>query len=99
MKKFEEDLLLLEDQNSKLSKVGPLGSSAPWVTGRSLWGPWVHQSKIWELGSCWGPGSVSQEGEGDGEGCCPVGVARSVVHQSSPHPSRRWWLTAIGEPL
>lgn len=23
MKKFEEDLLLLEDQNSKLSKVGP----------------------------------------------------------------------------
>lgn len=31
MKKFEEDLLLLEDQNAKLSKVG-LGT---------------HQSKIW----------------------------------------------------
>lgn len=29
MKKFEEDLLLLEDQNAKLSKVGPLGSSFP----------------------------------------------------------------------
>lgn len=44
MKKFEEDLLLLEDQNSKLSKVGPLGSTASWVSGRSLWGPWAHQS-------------------------------------------------------
>lgn len=38
MKKFEEDLLLLEDQNSKLSKVGPLGSTTSWVSGRSLWG-------------------------------------------------------------
>lgn len=46
MKKFEEDLLLLEDQNSKLSKVGPLGSTESWVRGRSLWGPWTHQSKI-----------------------------------------------------
>jgi hypothetical protein len=46
MKKFEEDLLLLEDQNSKLSKVGPLGSTASWVSGGSLWGPWAHQSKI-----------------------------------------------------
>lgn len=46
MKKFEEDLLLLEDQNSKLSKVGPLDSTTSWISGRSLWGPWAQQSKI-----------------------------------------------------
>lgn len=43
MKKFEEDLLLLEDQNAKLSKVG-LGT---------------HQNKIWSLVSCWDAGPAT----------------------------------------
>lgn len=40
MKKFEEDLLLLEDQNSKLSKVGP-GSAreASGGHGKARWVP------------------------------------------------------------
>lgn len=43
MKKFEEDLLLLEDQNAKLSKVGATGTPEQDVVDGLLPGCWPRE--------------------------------------------------------